>query len=306
MPDSANSVKTKLSQAQELMARFVMRPLSTSTEVETGEPYSVRDSDFDQAADALFKPSWSLKTTDRLEIYNRQYWYRVLDSLLEDFPALQIILGAEKFDALITEYVKHNPSNTYTLRDLGYRLPQFILERPELTEPDTELSHQMAAFEWAAIEAFDRKRYPTLPPNAMTSGNPELLVLKLQPYISIIESDYALDDFAIKVDKESAQHGVSTAQAGRCQHKSKSSRPKKKKVYLVVHRIENAVYYKRIDLEQFCLLTEIQKGATLGDACEALVAQLSPAKLKTLPTRLQQYFAHWMEFKWFADPTSMK
>ncbi len=120
-----------------------------------------------------------------------------------------------------------------------------------------------------------------------------------------MEAEYALDDFAIKLDKISSQHGVSTAQASRTHSEDKGIRPKKKHVYLVIHRLQNSVYYKRVDKEQFILLTAIKNGASLGQACEELASRLTAAKLATLPTRLREHFALWMKFNWFADPTSM-
>ena len=303
-PSQTDTKNDRLAAAQALMVANITRPLVTD-ENDHHEPKSIRDEQFDNAANQLFKPSWSLTSIDRMEIYNRQYWYRVLDSMLDDFPGLQTILGAEKFDNLVTAYVEANPSTTYTLRDLGCKLPMFIVEHPDLCAPDQEVAHQMALFEWAAIEAFDNKRYPILPPNAMSAASPDALVLKLQPYITIMESDYALDDFALKVEKVSSQHCISTALASRSHCETKEMRPNKKHCYIVIYRLQNSVYYKRIDKEQFCLLTSIKSGASLGQACEELAGQLTSSKLATLPDRLRQYFSKWMELNWFADPTAM-
>jgi hypothetical protein len=293
-----------LASAQALMALSVMRPLQAA-ESDGGEPSAVRDAIFESTAETLFKSSWSLAPADRLEIYNKQYWFRILDSMLEDFPGVHAILGAKKFDELIYAYVSAHPSTTYTLRDLGAKLPEFILRHPEIAGKDAVMCHQMCLFEWGAIEAFDRKRYPTIPANAIASGNPAALVLTLQPFISLIETDYALDDFAIDVDKHSAQHGISTAQASRDQKKKRTKRPKKEHVFLVIHRQKNGVYYKRVDHEQFKLLQLVKSRVTLGEACAILANELSPDNSATFPDRLRQNFAEWMELCWFADPTAM-
>ena len=39
------------------------------------------------------KPNDRLTSAERLEIYNRSYWYRILDSLREDFPGLRAVVG---------------------------------------------------------------------------------------------------------------------------------------------------------------------------------------------------------------------
>jgi len=40
------------------------------------------------------KPNDRLTSFERLEIYNRQYWFRVLGGLAEDFPGLRAVLGS--------------------------------------------------------------------------------------------------------------------------------------------------------------------------------------------------------------------
>src|SRR6187551_3330030 len=44
-------------------------------------------------AGAIAKPNDRLTSFERLEIYNRMYWFRVLDSLYEDCPGLRAVLG---------------------------------------------------------------------------------------------------------------------------------------------------------------------------------------------------------------------
>ena len=40
---------------------------------------------FIQTANDLIAPSPTLQPVERLELYHRQYWYRLLDSIAEDF-----------------------------------------------------------------------------------------------------------------------------------------------------------------------------------------------------------------------------
>jgi hypothetical protein len=72
----------------------------------------------DVAAEFI-KPNDRLSSFERLEIYNRQYWFRVLDCLYDDYPGLRAILGERKFMKLATAYLARYPSDSYTLRDLG-------------------------------------------------------------------------------------------------------------------------------------------------------------------------------------------
>src|SRR5260370_32290524 len=53
----------------------------------------------------LFRsPSATLSSVERLEIYNRQYWFRLYDSFEEDFPGLKAVLGQKRFERLMRAY----------------------------------------------------------------------------------------------------------------------------------------------------------------------------------------------------------
>src|SRR5580698_8028086 len=74
-------------------------------------------------AASIIKPNDRLTSGERLEIYAKSYWYRILDSLYDDFPGLRAILGVRAFDKMSRAYLAEMPSESFTLRDLGSRLP---------------------------------------------------------------------------------------------------------------------------------------------------------------------------------------
>jgi hypothetical protein len=72
-------------------------------------------------------------------------------------------------------------------------------------------------------------------------------------------------------------------------------------VWLVVHRYENSVYYRRIERENFLLLSALQQGALLGDALERAFRK-SPLSTGEQAGKIQEYFAHASELGWFCRP----
>src|ERR1700747_581729 len=86
------------------------------------------------AAD-IIKPNDRLTSFERLEIYNRQYWFRVLSSFAEDFPGLRSITGQRRFGALSRAYLAECPSVSFTLRNLGSRLEHWLLSNPRWIAP---------------------------------------------------------------------------------------------------------------------------------------------------------------------------
>ena len=84
----------------------------------------------------FIKPNDRLSSFERLEIYNRVYWFRVLDCLYDDYPGLRAIVGERKFMKLTTAYLAKYPSASFTLRNLGQRLEKFLREEPHWIAPE--------------------------------------------------------------------------------------------------------------------------------------------------------------------------
>src|ERR1700751_4534398 len=74
----------------------------------------------------FIKPNDRLSSFERLEIYNRQYWFRLYSSFEEDFPGLKAVIGNAKFETLMRENLRECPSTSFTLRNLGSRLVEWV------------------------------------------------------------------------------------------------------------------------------------------------------------------------------------
>jgi len=77
-------------------------------------------------AEELMKHGANLTPAESLELYHRQYWFRVLDSIAEDFPVLRKMAGDDDFWKLMEAYLLGCPSSSFTLRHLGSRMADFV------------------------------------------------------------------------------------------------------------------------------------------------------------------------------------
>src|SRR5207244_12885554 len=59
----------------------------------------------------------------------------------------------------------------------------------------------MARFEWAQVVAFDDEAKPSITPDDILDARPDKLRLGLQPYLSLLELDYEVDEFLLVVKK---------------------------------------------------------------------------------------------------------
>jgi Putative DNA-binding domain len=63
----------------------------------------------EEIAASYISPNVRLSSFERLEIYNRQYWFRLISVVSEDFPTLNAVIGTKLFDALILAYLHRIP-----------------------------------------------------------------------------------------------------------------------------------------------------------------------------------------------------
>ena len=293
-----------LRELQRTMASALFRPLTPRWGMQKswtdGRPTR-------NVAAEFIKPNDRLNSFERLEIYNRQYWFRVLDCLHDDYPGVRAILGTKKFTRLATAYLTKYQSNSYTLRDLGDRLEQFIREEPGWTTPHELLAVDMARFEWAQTVAFDGPSKRPVTADDVLGTSPDELILNLQPYLSLLLLNYAVDDFLIAVKKreEDALRGEASNAINAAPRASGSRKPamlpKKEQVFLAVHRYDNQVYSKRLEAEEYQILTAIGRGETVAAACEAAIIQSTKTDLNWTDT-VKSWFDTWTALGWFSLP----
>jgi hypothetical protein len=299
VPKQINS-REELLEMQRAMAGALFRPLTDDWNMQTkwsdGRP-------MEQFAAEFIKPNDRLTSFDRLEIYNRQYWFRVLDCLYDDYPGLLAVVGEQQFLKLATAYLAKYQSDSYTLRNLGDRLEKFLREEPHWTEPNQPLALDMVRFEWAQVVAFDGPSKPVVTLDDLIDAPPEKLHLGLQPYLSILKLDYPVDDFLIAVKKDAdslrgeASNAINSAPTTDRQP-TQIPLPKPEVTYLAVHRFDNMLYFKRLEPEGYTILERLAAGATLEQACVKAIEE-SARPDADWQTLIKEWFDNWAALGWF-------
>jgi len=308
-----------LATLQREVARAVMTPLAPS---ERMRRKSSNGKSLAKVAAHIIKPNDRLTSFERLEIYNRQYWFRVLDGFYEDFPGLCAVLGDRRFDAVAKAYLTDCPSRSFTMRDLGSRLESWLRKHPEqLTSsvaalrppgnrsaaalarhPRYQLALDMVRLEWAEIETFDSAAEPPVNLSTLQKANPAKLRLKLQPYIRLLDLRYPVDDLLLAIKHETGTNVASNAMAERQKRKKVSAMARLKPVptYLAVHRFDNMVYFRRLEREEFGILAALHHGKTLERAIEAGFRK-SRTPIEQQASDTSAWFRNWAALGWFTE-----
>lgn len=286
-----------LLELQRRMSNAVMQPMT--------KDYRMRSKSADgkrmtAAAADFIKPNSRLTSFERLEIYNQQYWYRIVSALSEDFPGLSRVLGERKFDAMILAYLAENPSTTFTLRNLGANLVGWLQQNPQWAGASPHLARDVARLEWAYVEAFDNAEYPAITTEDLASIADDT-IFTLQPHVRLLDLSYPVDDLVLAVHREQpVSDVVSNAVSGKHASSSRKRFPglQPSPISLVVHRFDFSVYYKRVQVEAFRLLRAIEDRTPLGEALEIAFAD-SPNTPAEQANLIQNWFLNWSELGWF-------
>ena len=287
-----------LEKLQREMAAAIMQPLTAdeSMRATTSDGRSTS-----AVAESFIAPNSRLTAFERLEIYNRQYWFRVLGALAEDFPGLRAVVGGRRFEALSIAYLHEYPSRSFTLRNLGSKLPEWLAAHPEHGGRRHRLAVDVARIEWAFVEAFDSARHDalTLEQIATLDGNSRL---GLQPHLRLIALSYPADDLVLGLHQREKRQ---TSEAG-VEHDEDDapvSLPKlhARPTWLAAHRVDLSVYYKRVEREEFQTLTALREGVPLAGAIEAGFAGSRIAERRRA-AHVRDWFANWAELEWICTP----
>jgi hypothetical protein len=252
---------------------------------------------------AFIKPNDRLTSADRLEIYSRSYWFRVLDSLYDDFPGLRAVLGQRAFHTLSRAYLADCPSRSFTLRNLGSRLEDWLRRNPHYAGNRLALALGMVRLEWAHIEAFDNAAEPVLGPEDLLELGPGFRV-GLQPYIRLLALQYPVDDLRIQVNRASDERGAASNAPLKRKHQEitkRLSRFNPRPIFLAVHRRNFLVYYRRMEAEEYRLLSALGDGQPIGPAI-GRAFEGSSASNEEKQSMLEKWFARWAELEWLCTP----
>jgi hypothetical protein len=301
-PGQMNPGRMNLEQLQRAVFDVVRQPL---TEDERMRELTLDGRSTKAIAEEIVKPNDRLTSVERLEIYNRVYWFRLLSSLADDFPGLRAVIGQEQFDKILLGYLIELPSQSYTLRDLGSRLETWLRAHPEFIAGNKRMALDMVRLEWADIEAFDAAEYPVLTQGELGSLG-EDPVFHLQPNLQLLDLAYPVDELLLKVRETEDPETDISSNVVMMDHSDSAPRkqlplPSSKNIFLAVHRQQNIVYFKRLKPEGFALLRALQQGQTLSQAIETSV-DWSGKKLERVMEQLHDWFANWSQLGWFCHP----
>lgn len=278
-----HTVPESLFELQKWFASIITNPLAPNGAI---SPQTPRQAPISQEAPLHIVPSATLKPHERIEVYNQQYWYRLLSILHESFPLLTSLCGYENFNrSLGIPFLVKHPSNHWSLNELGKRLPLWI--KREFKGKDRALLLASSEVDWAYQASFLAKQHKEIKDKFATfKSEAELLQAKvrLQPFLFFVSMDYALLPFRDEIIQHDPSHWIA---------ENYPELKQDKHYFYIVYRNPNlSISWKESSQDEITFLKFIKKGCTIEESCEKMEEHFpenADAILEQIPFWIQEW-----------------
>ena len=223
--------------------------------------------------DDVFATNERLTASEQLAIYNRAYFYRLLDAMSSVFALSKGVLGATEFERLSLGYLAAHPSEHPAIERVGRNFCTYLAG---LGAAPGEPVLSLVALEWARLCALVAPNPPTLVRSlALDPAVFPHCRFSFVPGVGWLEVDArALSAFAGAADA-----GVT---AERCA--------------VVVWRAEHQVHHQPLETAEFRALQAAGSGATMNEVCAAFDTGNEAADSERAFRAIASWFArHWLQ-----------
>lgn len=221
----------------------------------------------------------------QVDVYREQFFLRHVDALWEDYPALGDLLGWDELESLLKGYLATHPPDSFTLRDLGARLPAYVATRTDYTHH--ALMADMARHEWAFVDAFDAADMPPLDVTKLQVAGDALdgAVLVLDPSLVLQSYAYPVHELRPKL-----------------LHDEPYELPEPRACHVVVYRgLDRDLAYREVPATALATLAALRSGKSLAEALDGVAAGLPEAEVEALVANVGGWFASWVQSGFIRD-----
>lgn len=280
-------VPQQLKKTQVWFGSIIERPIDVDNNMNpvspSGRPMTEESAEF-------INPSPTLRPEQRIQIYNQQYWWRLINNLHETFPLVTRLFGYHGFNFTIAmPYLVKYPPRHWNLNTLGDRLPQWIEE--EYTAADKKLIYDAARLDLAFVDSFIAPQSKPLSTENMPAQSDALLDVKctLQPHLHLFQLPYELFAFRIEFLKETPEHWI--------EHDFPSLAKERQYHFVMFRNTHNDISWREVSPVEYALLQCFQKGSSISEACD-WIEQQSSEIVEEASKNLHLWFQEWVIRQW--------
>lgn len=281
------NVPVRLREHQTWFSSIITRPIDESSQI---NPLSPSGRPISEEAAEWITPSCTLKPYQRIQIYNQQYWWRLLSTLHKTFPLVVRLYGYRDFnDTIAVPYLQKYISNHWSLSHLGNRLPQWV-ENDYFGE-DKPLILSATLIDWAYNIVFLEKHEAPLINEDDLSTIFEKKA-KLQPHIHLFSMPNNLFQFREQLIAQEPEYW------------DENPFPKllsDKQYHFILYRtVNNFVTFEEVTKSEYQLLQKFRSGTTLEKALQWIESQDNEV-YREAAENLHLWMQKWTVHQWLTQ-----
>jgi hypothetical protein len=272
---------------QRWLGRASARPLLAG---DTSSKRGVDGASLRAEAEKRLRSRNGMSGLERLEVYNRQYWFRLITIMQEEYPCALHVIGLDAFNGWVIKYLDANPPASPYLATLDAGFPGFLRRRYRGKNRDRAL--EAVAYDKALSRAFDAPEgaRPS-PANAAKAASPKTR-WALAPHVTPLWLHWDFASYRALCREDEALTG-----------KFPLKRTGKNGQGCVVHRHQNTIYEKPLTRAEFLLLDALTKPRALAQVFAAARSKKGGASAKEkaeMERNAGAWFREWTELGWVA------
>ena len=206
--------------------------------------------------EAVIRGDQRLSAVQRLDIYANGYFYRLLDVMKEEYPAILTVLGADNFHNLVTGYlIEHRPTQP-SLFYAGRFLADFLEGHP--ARQQWPFIVELARLERAILEVFHAPDNEPLDAAAMRAISPAdwpSVILRSSSALDIVDCEWRVNAVLRAIEEQ-----------------REWSAPEHAPASILIWRQNFQVHYRELKLAERDALLAAHGGASLARICEAVAS----------------------------------
>lgn len=212
----------------------------------------------------------------RLDVYANMYFFRLLDVLRQDYPALAKLVGDDPFHDLVTGYLLAHPSDNPSLRWVGRHLPDHLIGHALTAR--FPFAPALARLEWIRGEVFDVADAPIATLADVTAATPEAwsaMRLAMHPSLRVLDLDHEVLPLWLALERGAVERPEAPPNPTR----------------VAVWRRGFRVYHRTASAGEAACLRGAARGLSFAALCETLL----PHAGEDTPRQAVGFLRAWLE-----------
>lgn len=272
-------VPLELKKTQEWFASIITRPINAENQM---MPISPSGISMEEEAKRFIVPRPNLKADERIQIYNQQYWWRLLTILHDDFPLVTRLFGYYEFNQIIAfPYLVKYPPSHWSLEFLGQHLSKWVEEF--YFADDKELVLNANLVDYAYRHSFFAAKNKPISFDLANADTISEQIMYLQPHVHLFKFDYNFFSFRTEMLKQDPDYWL--------EHDFPEL--EKGEFYFILYRNhQNFTLYDSISPVAYQILSHFRQGSSIDQICEWLENQ-DEVVCEEAASHMQEWFQYW-------------